>query len=116
MLAPVQLAPGAAKDKDLCRFFLQSRFLLQHIVQFHIVPFGICAGSENQGGQHEARNKPVQAATSHFTTMTVDGVLSLSFDNFEFNAKLNLFIFHILVINKFFLIKRSFGITFVVIQ
>jgi hypothetical protein len=71
MLAPV---PGvAAKDKDLCRFFLQSRFLLQHIVQFHIMPFGICAGSEKQGGQHEARNKPVQAATSHFTTMTVDG-------------------------------------------
>jgi len=71
MLEPV--APAAARNKDLCRFFLQSRFLLQHIVQFHIVPFGICAGSENQGGQHEARNKPVQAATSHFTTMTVDG-------------------------------------------
>jgi hypothetical protein len=54
-------------------FFLKARFLLQHIMQFHIMPFGICAGSENQGGQHEARDKPVQAATSHFTTMTVDG-------------------------------------------
>jgi hypothetical protein len=39
-------------------------------MQFHIMPFGICAGSENQGGQHD---KPVQAATSYFTTMTVDG-------------------------------------------
>ena len=64
---------SSATKKDLCRFFLQSRFLLQHIMQFHIMPFGICAGSEKQGGQHEARNKPVQAATSHFTTMTVDG-------------------------------------------
>jgi DNA-binding Lrp family transcriptional regulator len=67
------LARTGGGSKDLCCFFLQSRFLLQHIVQFHIVPFGICAGSEKQGGQHEARNKPVQAATSHFTTMTVDG-------------------------------------------
>jgi len=54
-------------------FFLKTQLLLQHIIQFHIKPFGICAGSEKQGGQHEGRDKPVQAATSHFTTMTVDG-------------------------------------------
>ena len=54
-------------------FFVKTYMLLQHILHFHIMPFGICAGSENQGGQHEARDKPVQAATSHFTTMTVDG-------------------------------------------
>jgi hypothetical protein len=40
-------------------FLLQSKFLLQHILQFHIKPFGICAGSEKQGGQHEGRDKPV---------------------------------------------------------
>jgi hypothetical protein len=54
-------------------FLLKSKFLLQHILQFHIKPFGICAGSEKQGGQHEGRDKPVQAAASYFTTMTVDG-------------------------------------------
>jgi hypothetical protein len=54
-------------------FLLNSKFLLQHILQFHIKPFGICAGSEKQGGQHEGRDKPVQAAASYFTTMTVDG-------------------------------------------
>jgi hypothetical protein len=32
------LARTGAGSKDLCRFFLQSLFLLQHIVQFHIVP------------------------------------------------------------------------------
>ena len=42
-------------------------------MKFHIKPFGICAGSEKQGGQHEGRDKPVQAAASYFTTLTVDG-------------------------------------------
>ena len=37
------------------------------------VPFGICAGSEDQGGQHETGFAPVQAAANHVTTMTVDG-------------------------------------------
>lgn len=37
------------------------------------VPFGICAGSEDQGGQHETGLAPVQAAVNHVTTMTVDG-------------------------------------------
>ena len=34
---------------------------------------GICAGSEKQGGQHEGRDKPVQAAASYFSTLTADG-------------------------------------------
>jgi hypothetical protein len=54
-------------------FLLKTKALLQHIIKFHIKPFGICAGSEKQGGQHEGRDKPVQAAASYFTTLTVDG-------------------------------------------
>jgi hypothetical protein len=52
---------------------LKTKALLQHIIKFHIKPFGICAGSEKQGGQNEGRDKPVQAAASYFTTLTVDG-------------------------------------------
>jgi hypothetical protein len=54
-------------------FVFKTFLLLQHIIKFHIKPFGICAGSEKQGGQHEGRDKPVQAAASYFTTLTVDG-------------------------------------------
>jgi hypothetical protein len=36
-------------------------------------PFGICAGSEKQGGLHETGLAPIQAACSHVTTLTVDG-------------------------------------------
>ncbi|NBX18294.1 MAG: hypothetical protein EBR09_13105 [Proteobacteria bacterium] len=54
-------------------FVMKTSVLLHHIIKFHIRPFGICAGSEKQGGQHEGRDKPVQAAASYFTTLTVDG-------------------------------------------
>lgn len=37
------------------------------------VPFGVCAGSEKQGGMHETGLAPVQSAANHVTTMTVDG-------------------------------------------
>ena len=37
------------------------------------IPFGICAGSEHQGGKHELSYMPVQAAVNHVTTMTIDG-------------------------------------------
>ena len=43
------------------------------LVSTRLVPFGICAGSENQGGQHETGLAPVQAAANHVTTLTVDG-------------------------------------------
>jgi hypothetical protein len=43
------------------------------LVSTRLVPFGICAGSENQGGLHETGLAPVQAAVNHITTMTVDG-------------------------------------------
>lgn len=47
----------------------------QILTLFHcgFVPFGICAGSENQGGLHETGLAPIQAAVNHVTTMTVDG-------------------------------------------
>lgn len=43
------------------------------VVRTHLIPFGICAGSEEQGGQHEKSLLPVQAAVNHVTTMTLDG-------------------------------------------
>ena len=46
---------------------------LQERVRLKIIPLGICAMSEKQGGQHEVGLKPVQAAASFFTTLTVDG-------------------------------------------
>jgi len=46
---------------------------LLKLMQTRLIPFGICAGSENQGGLHETGLAPVQAAANHVTTMTVDG-------------------------------------------
>ena len=37
------------------------------------LPFGICAGSEDQGGQHEKSLAPVIAAVNFVITMTIDG-------------------------------------------
>jgi hypothetical protein len=52
---------------------LRCQMLLQDIVRRKIIPIGICAMSEKQGGQHEVGLKPVQAAASFYTTLTVDG-------------------------------------------
>jgi len=49
------------------------RLELQRLVSTRMLPFGICAGSEKQGGQHETGLAPVQAAANHVTTLTVDG-------------------------------------------
>jgi len=43
------------------------------LVSSRFVPFGICAGSEHQGGKHETGLAPVQAAVNHITTLTIDG-------------------------------------------
>lgn len=43
------------------------------LVRQSFVPYGICAGSEHQGGKHETGLAPVQSAVNHVTTMTVDG-------------------------------------------
>jgi hypothetical protein len=47
--------------------------ILKYVFQFGFKPFGIAAGSEKQGGLHETGLAPVQAAASHYTTLTVDG-------------------------------------------
>ena len=46
---------------------------LMECIGTRFVPFGICAGSEKQGGQNETGMAPVQAAANHVTTLTVDG-------------------------------------------
>lgn len=46
---------------------------LLRLVSTRLLPYGICAGSEHQGGKHETGIAPVQAAANHVTTMTVDG-------------------------------------------
>ena len=51
----------------------ESRDAVLELISQRILPFGICAGSEKQGGLHETGLAPVQAAVNHVTTMTVDG-------------------------------------------
>ena len=43
------------------------------LVRDRFLPYGICAGSEHQGGKHETGLAPVQSAANHITTMTIDG-------------------------------------------
>lgn len=46
---------------------------VRKVMRTGFVPFGICSGSEHQGGKHETGLAPVQAAVNHVTTMTIDG-------------------------------------------
>ena len=50
-----------------------ARIQLLKLVSTRFLPFGICAGSEKQGGQNETGLAPVQAAANHVSTLTVDG-------------------------------------------
>jgi hypothetical protein len=70
-----QSAPWATLARDLgYRFKLGHRRVdVLQLVSTGMVPFGICAGSEKQGGLHETGLAPVQAAANHVTTLTVDG-------------------------------------------
>ena len=43
------------------------------LVRERLIPYGICAGSEHQGGKHETGLAPVQSAANHITSMTIDG-------------------------------------------
>ena len=60
---------------DLCFDFTNPNRLAEilRLVSTRLLPYGICAGSEHQGGKHETGLAPVQAAANHVTTMTVDG-------------------------------------------
>lgn len=99
--APVVMVVGAApvQSLDISRFFTTSTHgqmfqfrknnlwykLFQEMIEPYadrlftrtflqcFIPWGICAGSEKQGGLHETGLAPVQAACSHVTTMTLDG-------------------------------------------
>ncbi len=62
------------KSEDQSTFLcFACKFILDQVIRINIIPIGICAMSEKQGGQHEVGLKPVQAAASFFTTLTVDG-------------------------------------------
>ena len=55
------------KEADPGYFVLTTarcHMLLQEIVRLKIIPLGICAMSEKQGGQHEVGLKPVQRRRS----------------------------------------------------
>lgn len=43
------------------------------LLRERFLPYGICAGSEHQGGKHETGLAPVQSAANHITSMTIDG-------------------------------------------
>ena len=62
-----------AQDLGFSTTNKQDRSQLLRLVSTRFVPFGVCAGSEHQGGKHETGLAPVQAAANHVTTMTVDG-------------------------------------------
>ena len=70
-----QSAPWAMLARDLGYQYKRKhrRVDLLQLVSTRMIPFGICAGSENQGGKHETGLAPVQAAANHVTTLTVDG-------------------------------------------
>ena len=51
----------------------ENRTQILKLVSTRMLPFGICAGSEKQGGQNETGLAPVQAAANHVSTLTVDG-------------------------------------------
>lgn len=46
---------------------------VMRFVRERLIPYGICAGSEHQGGKHETGLAPVQSASNHITSMTIDG-------------------------------------------
>ena len=74
---PVTVAAKAGAAKPVSGWsapcILKLGSILKHVFQHGFKPFGIAAGSEKQGGLHETGLAPVQAAASHYTTLTVDG-------------------------------------------
>lgn len=68
-------APWAMLSRDLGYQYKRKhqRLDILRLVSTRMIPFGICAGSEHQGGKHETGLAPVQAAANHVTTLTIDG-------------------------------------------
>ena len=52
---------------------VRSTYFTSKLLRDTFVPFGVCAGSEKQGGLNETGLAPVQATCAHMTTLTVDG-------------------------------------------
>jgi hypothetical protein len=46
---------------------------IHRLLRMCLMPFGICAGSEHQGGKHELNLAPIVAAVNYVTVMTIDG-------------------------------------------
>ena len=68
------------KDKPVLPFevekakrLVRSTYFTSKLLRDTFVPFGVCAGSEKQGGLNETGLAPVQATCAHMTTLTVDG-------------------------------------------
>lgn len=70
---PIDAWSRLAQDLDFDPADQDQANEMMKLLRTAFVPYGICAGSENQGGQHETGFAPVQAAVNHVTTMTVDG-------------------------------------------
>jgi hypothetical protein len=64
------LSPAPADRDEKIKFYFD---VAMYLVSTLLLPFGICAGSEKQDGQHEGGFAPVQSAVNYVTTMTVDG-------------------------------------------
>ena len=61
------------KEVKKCLVEVEILQIMSVIVKNYMIPFGICAGSEKQGGQNEMTLAPVQATAAHVSTLTVDG-------------------------------------------
>lgn len=69
----VTLADDLGYDFRRCNDKKVYRTQMLKLISTRMLPFGICAGSEKQGGQNETGLAPVQAAANHVSTLTVDG-------------------------------------------
>jgi hypothetical protein len=67
------LDPHWESHKDDPNYLHDNNYQNLKMLVRKFIPFGICAGSEHQGGKHELSYMPVQAAVNHVTTMTIDG-------------------------------------------
>lgn len=47
--------------------------VMTYVFRHHFIPFGICSGSEKQGGQSQVSLAPVQGPVGFVSTLTVDG-------------------------------------------
>lgn len=70
-----EMAPGKLGSMlaNLANTIFVTQEILRVITTHKIIPYGICAGSEKQGGQTEMTLGPVHGVASHMSTLTIDG-------------------------------------------